>query len=250
MKSEYRDLFDARGAHYNLANRQFPEARAEEARALLAHLNLSPGAAWLDLGAGGGFLAERAARQGHAGPAVGCDESMAFLAGASAYALRTIASFRRLPYPDGSFAAAASLAALHHAEDPGRVLSEMLRVTSRGGRVAVGDVAADSSASRFLNGFLDRHTTTGHAGRFYDAAAWADLLARGGGREIRAETVELSWRFCRSEEAREFSRELFGLVPQTTNDELDAALADLGLSEEAGGWRLPWKMVFASAERG
>jgi ubiquinone/menaquinone biosynthesis C-methylase UbiE len=250
MKSEYRDLFDARGGHYNLANCRFPEARAEEARALLEHLSLAAGTTWLDLGAGGGFLAERAAKQGLGGPAVGCDESMAFLAGASAYALRTIAAFRSLPYPDGTFAAAASLAALHHAEDPEHILSEMLRVTSPGGRVAVGDVAAESSAARFLNGFLDGHTTTGHAGRFYDAEAWAGMLARSGGRGIRVETVKLSWRFGRSEDARVFSRELFGLVPETTDSELDDAMAELGLFEDAGRWRLPWKMVFASARRG
>jgi SAM-dependent methyltransferase len=249
MKSEYRDLFDARGAHYNLANRHFPEARAEEARALLEHLRLPLEATWLDLGAGGGFLAERAALQGHAGPAVGCDESIAFLAGASAYALRTIAAFRTLPYPDGAFAAAASLAALHHADDPERVLSEMLRVTSPGGRVAIGDVVAGSRAARYLNGFLDRHTTTGHAGRFYDADAWAGMLARAGGRDIRAEAVELCWRFRRPEDAATFSRELFALVPETTDAELDAALKELGLSEEAGQWRLPWTMVFASADR-
>jgi ubiquinone/menaquinone biosynthesis C-methylase UbiE len=249
MKSEYRDLFDARGAHYNLANRQFPEARSEEARALLAHLSLSPSATWLDLGAGGGFLAERAAMQGHAGPAVGCDESMAFLAGASAYAVRTIASFRRLPYPDGAFAAAASLAAMHHAEEPERVLSEMLRVTSPGGRIAVGDVAVGSSAARFLNGFLDRHTTSGHAGRFYEAEVWAGMLTRAGGRGARAETVELHWNFCRPEDARAFCRELFGLVPETIDAEIDASLTELGLSGDAGRWRLPWRMVFASAER-
>ncbi len=249
MKSEYRDLFDARGAHYNLANRRFPEARAEEARALLAHLSLPSGATWLDLGAGGGFLAERAVKEGHAGAAVGCDESMAFLAGASAYTVRTIASFGRLPYPDGAFAAATSLAALHHAEEPERVLSEMLRVTSPGGRVAVGDVAAESSAARFLNGFLDRHTTTGHAGRFYEAGAWAGMLTRAGGSKVRAETVELYWSFCRPEDARAFCRELFGLEPATTDAEIGASLAELGLSGDAGLWRLPWKMVFASAER-
>jgi hypothetical protein len=76
------------------------------------------------------------------------------------------------------------------------------------------------------------------------------MLARSGGRGIRVETVKLSWRFGRSEDARVFSRELFGLVPETTDSELDDALAELGLFEDAGRWRLPWKMVFASAGRG
>src|SRR5262249_8137552 len=162
----------------------------------------------------------RAAIEGHAGPAVGCDESIAFLAGASAYALRTIASFRSLPYPDAAFAAAASLAALHHAEDPEAIVSEMLRVTSPGGRIAIGDVVAGSTASRFLNGFLDRHTATGHAGRFYGPDVWEGMLARAGGRGIRSESIGLHWRFRGAEDARTFSRELFGLVPETMDAEI------------------------------
>jgi SAM-dependent methyltransferase len=247
--TEYRVLFDARGARYNLANRLFPEARAEEAKNLLERLELPERARWLDVGAGGGFLADRAAAQGASGAAFGCDESAVFLAGAPSYALRAACEFTRLPFPDGAFPRAASLAALHHAEAADRVLAEMLRVTAPGGRIVLGDVAAHSPAALFLNDFVDRHTETGHAGRFHAPDGMRTLLERAGGHDARADAVEISWRFPTCEDAGTFCRELFGLTSETRSSELDAALSALGLARDSGGWRLPWSMVFASAVR-
>lgn len=245
--SEYRTLFDARGSRYNGANRLFPEARAEESERILAHLELAQGTRWLDVGAGGGFLAERTAAAGLASQPVACDASAAFLAEATAYALRTVADYERLPFGDHAFGAAGCLAVLHHAEDPEPVLREMLRVTAPGGRIAVGDVAAGTRAARFLNGFVDSHTDTGHAGRFYDAGALGDLLGRAGGTLARTEEIELSWKFAGRSDARHFCRELFGLRPDTQEPDLEAGLNWLGLTASPEGCRLAWGMVFASA---
>jgi SAM-dependent methyltransferase len=242
--SEYRAIFDARGARYNHANRLFPEARAEEGRRLLDHLPLSDGTRWLDVGAGGGFLASRADRRT---VPVGCDASPVFLSEARNYALRTVADYERLPFPGRAFGAAGCLAVLHHAEAPARVIAEMLRVTARNGRVAVGDAAAGSRAARFLNSFLDVHTDQGHAGRFYREETLAGFFERAGGRDIRAEAVEISWRFRSRADAPAFCRELFGLRADTDEADLQTALIELGLEESSNGWRIPWDMVFASA---
>jgi SAM-dependent methyltransferase len=243
--SEYRAIFDARGARYNHANRLFPEARAEEGERLLDHLRLREGTRWLDVGAGGGFLATRAADRRTV--PVGCDASPVFLSDARAYALRTVADYERLPFPNRAFDAAGCLAALHHAEAPDRVIAEMLRVTATGGRIAVGDVAAGSRAARFLNTFVDAHTDQGHAGRFYGGETLAGFLEEAGAREVRAEAVEVGWRFASSSDAPAFCRELFGLRPDTRDADLRVALIELGLEESNGGWRIPWDMVFASA---
>ncbi len=244
--SEYRELFDARGVRYNEANRLHPEARAEEAERVFAHTGVPTEGLWLDLGAGGGFLASRAAGHGIAAAPVGCDQSLTFLSGARGYALRAAVEDERLPFADGTFAASACLAALHHAEDPRRVLSEMLRVTGPG-RAAVGDVAGGSPAARFLNAFVDAHTDAGHAGRFYSPGELVALLEAAGGRDARGEVADLHWRFAGRSEARDFCRELFGLKPSTSDAAIEEALDGLGLESAAAGCRLPWSMVFASA---
>ena len=249
--SEYTEIFDARGGHYNLANRRYPEARREEAAALLDHLAL-PGDAprpWLDVAAGGGYLAESAAARRIGTPAIACDASLAFVLGATAYRARTVAQYDRLPFSEGAFSGSGCLAALHHADDPGPILAEMLRVTASGGRAAVGDVAADSPAAGFLNTFVDRHTATGHHGRFRTAERLLAAFAAAGGRDARAEEREIAWKFAGVAAAVDFSRELFGLLPETPAAAIERALRALGLAATADGVRLPWRMTFVSARR-
>jgi len=249
--SEYTSIFDARGGHYNLANHRFPEARSEEARRILAHMALDegPGGPWIDVAAGGGYLAERALAEGIERRAVACDASLPFLLEATAYRGRCIAQYPSLPFPDGAFSGSGCLAALHHAEDASRVVSEMLRVIAPGRRAAVGDVAPGSLPASFLNDFVHRHTETGHRGRFHSPGYFLEAFAAAGGVRPRAETLDLTWSFPSAASAVEFSRELFGLRPRTADDAIMAELRRLGLEEGAGGARLPWRMVFVSAAR-
>jgi len=248
--SEYTAIFDARGGHYNLANRRFPGARAQEARALLDHLALRdrPGP-WLDLAAGGGYLAERARAEGIGATAFACDASLPFLAGIRQGALRTVAQYESLPFADGSFTATGCLAALHHAENVHRIVAEMLRVTAPEGRAAVGDVAPGSAPAEFLNRFVDRHTETGHHGRFGSAKSLLDAFVDAGGKRPRAQETEIAWIFPSEAAALEFSRELFGLRPDTSDPAIAAELRALGLTESDGQTLLPWRMVFVSAAR-
>ena len=249
--SDYTAIFDARGGHYNLANRRYPHARAEEARTILAHLDLSPDDAtpWLDLAAGGGYLAERARAEGVGAPAVACDASLPFLVESTGYRGRTIAQYDRLPFADGSFSAAGCLAALHHADDPAAIAAEMLRIVAEGGRAAIGDVGPDSASARFLNGFVDRHTETGHHGRFVEAERLCDAFSASGGRRLRVEERDLEWHFPSAVAAVDFCRELFGLRPATKDAEIADAIARLGLYGDGPSARLPWRMIFVSAGR-
>lgn len=249
--SEYSTIFDARGGHYNLANHRFPSARAEEASAMLAHLAFAdrPEGPWLDLAAGGGYLAERARAEGVDRPAVACDASLPFLLESSRYRGRCVSQYESLPFADRSFAAVGCLAALHHADDPAAIAAEMLRVARPRGRAAVGDVAPGSAPAKFLNDFVDRHTDTGHHGRFTPPERLRKAFAAAGGRDARAEVVDLAWRFPSRSAALEFCRELFGLRPATADEDIGSALDGLGLAETDSGAHLPWKMVFVSAQR-
>lgn len=245
---EYQTLFDARGDLYSRANRRYPKARAAEAEALLSHLALKPSSRWLDVSAGGGYLSERAVAQGLPPARVSCDESLPFLRSAARPGGLGAASAQDLPFADGCFDAVACLAALHHAEDPEAVFREIVRVTAPGGRAALGDVAEDSEAARFLNGFVDRHTAPGHHGRFYSLASLTAFLRRAGGMSIHAERVRLAWTFDSAADAVLFCRDIFGLEASASDAAIRTALDALGGAESsAGAYRIPWTMHHVSA---
>ncbi len=246
---EYQTLFDARGALYNRANRLYPEARAEEAATILQHLALTPDSRWLDVHAGGGYLSDRARARGLPPAKVACDGSLQFLHSSGHPISSCVSIAEALPFPDRTFDAVACLAALHHADDPRAVCRELLRVTTPGGRAAVGDVAEDSPAARFLNGFVDRHTKSGHRGRFYSLEALESFLADAGGRNLRAERANLFWTLPSKNDAVLFCRSLFGLEASTTDADIETALAELGAGPEPAGFRIPWTMHDASAAR-
>jgi SAM-dependent methyltransferase len=202
----------------------------------------------VDVSAGGGYLSERAGISRLPRAQFSCDASLAFLRSGSD-GRRCVAGSETLPFSPGAFDAAACLAALHHAEDPVAICRELLRVVSRGGRAALGDVAEGSPASRYLNGFVDRHTEAGHHGRFYSLRTLGDFFASAGGCGLRAEQAELRWVLPTRADAVDFFRCLFGLLPSATDAEIDRALGELGAAEDGGAFRVPWTMHFVSASR-
>jgi SAM-dependent methyltransferase len=246
---EYQTLFDARGEQYNQANRLYPEARREEARALLAHLSPHSDSPWLDVSSGGGYLSARAVEEGCPRARFACDGSVKFLRAAGRPESACAARSEELPFSDGSVGGAACLAALHHSESPESALRELLRVCRPGARAAVGDVAAGSRAARVLNGFVDRHTEAGHRGRFYEPGFFSRALGLAGGREIRGERMDLQWWLPRRTDAVLFFRGLYGLREETQDSGILEALDFLGAEESGGAFRVPWTMNFASAAR-
>jgi hypothetical protein len=95
----------------------------------------------------------------------------------------------------------------------------------------------------------NRQTDTGHRGRFRSADYFLEAFAAAGGKAERAEVRDLTWVFPSETSAGEFSRELFGLRPDTPGEAILAELRRLGLAEKGGEVRLPWRMVFVSAAR-
>jgi SAM-dependent methyltransferase len=204
---------------------------------------------WLDVSAGGGYLSDRARARGLPPARFVCDGSLPFLRSGGTSSGVCVAAADRLPFPAGGFGAVSCLAALHHAEDPRAAGRELLRVTSAGGRAALGDVAQGSEASRFLNGFVDRHTESGHHGRFYSLEDFAEFLSGDGARDRRAETVSLRWMLPTRRDAVVFFRDLFGLIPSTTDAEIEEALNALEAADGPDGFRIPWTMQFVSVSR-
>lgn len=101
----------------------------------------------LDLGAGNGWLASRAAMEGHLVLALdprdddvdGLGAARGLMEGGRPPFGRVVACFESLPVPSGSFDLVVFNASLHYALDLAVVLSEAARVLRPGGRIAVLD---------------------------------------------------------------------------------------------------------------
>jgi 2-polyprenyl-6-hydroxyphenyl methylase / 3-demethylubiquinone-9 3-methyltransferase len=108
-------------------------------RVLLERLGLDPSRApLLDVGCGGGLIAEEFARMGF--PVSGIDASPGSIDTARAHAREqgyeidyTVGSAESLPYAAGSFRVVACCDVLEHVDDVDQVLSEVARVLGRGG---------------------------------------------------------------------------------------------------------------------
>ena len=162
------------------------EALAERIGSVLA---LRGGERVLDVGCGAGALAYAVAPVAREVVAVDSDASMVAVARANAPAnVRVeLADGERLPFDDGEFDVAATLRTLHHTLHPGRLVAELVRVTTPGGIVFVVDQLApvDEEEARALNEFeRARDASTSHVLAEHELR---ELFAQLGLNVVRAE---------------------------------------------------------------
>lgn len=244
----YRRIFEFRGGSYNAAHALVPDARETERALLLDRLDLRHGLRVLDVPAGGGWVADGLRARPSGVTTVCLEPAAAFAAGIDATHPRVRGALVALPFASASFDRVASLAGTHHLEDRLAFFHECRRVLRPGGRFVVADAAADSPAARFLNGPVDRFTSTGHDGRFFAAGEATDLLLRAGFVDAREEHVPFAWTFPDRGTLVRFCVLLFGLVRATEDDVAAALDAHFAIAEDAGRRAsLPWSLVYASA---
>ena len=111
------------------------------AREFLAWLGVPPDRRWLDVGCGTGALAQTILEVASPGEVKGVDQSVGYVEYARAQSTDVRASFdvadaRALPFETGSYDAVVSGLVLNFLPEPGRRVSEMVRVARPGGTVA------------------------------------------------------------------------------------------------------------------
>jgi ubiquinone/menaquinone biosynthesis C-methylase UbiE len=127
-----------------------------ETRCAFGLLESLPGERILDVGCGTGNFSLKLAAAGAVVTGVDLSEEMLTVARRRAAGEGRSIDFlpgagESLPFDDGSFDAAITMATLEFVDDPEKVLGEMLRVTRPGGRVLVGVINRDSPWGQLYN---------------------------------------------------------------------------------------------------
>lgn len=235
----YEEVFQLRGATYDGAMGRFPDARREEFLNTIGRAALPAGAVVGDVPAGGGYLA-RYLPQGCRW--LGHEPCAAFGHGATDQDRDLLP----LPWADASLDAALSIAGVHHLEDKVPLFAELARVVKPGGRLVLSDVHRDSAVSRFLDGWVDRHNSTGHVGSYLGDHTLAEL-ERAGWTIVSAERVGFHWRFANRTDMGEFCHRLFDLrtsVPAETGRTIEA---ELGVDDLPDGIGMRWELFMVAA---
>lgn len=245
---DYATIFAARGLAYHEAMERWPGARDSELRAAVEPLRIEPGERLIDMPSGGAYLARL------------LPPTASYLAVETASAFHAVASAKpgvssvlvealdRTGLPDGAGDAIVCLSGLHHIADRGPVYAEMARLLRPGGRLCIAEVGLGTPVDRFLNGFVDAHSTQGHEGDFFSPRDVEALAARG--LEIRSDQqVDYTWEFPDEESMATFCKLLFGIDRASPAEVLRGIGETVGYSLSTGRCSMGWGLRVVLAQR-
>ena len=237
----YEEIFDARGSAYDRAMQRWPDARREDFQVPLGWLDPKPGETIVDVPAGGGYLRGYLPESCHW---FGHEPCASFREGEPASGTDLLP----LPWPDGFADAAISVAGVHHLDDKRPLFCELGRVVAEGGRFVLADVHQDSAVRRFLDGFVGRYNSTGHAGCYLGVRTLEDLRETAWVVE-RAERVPFCWWFADRESLAGYCRMLFDMRDIEEESVLAGVEQYLGLNYRNGAVGMNWELFLVLARR-
>ena len=229
----YADIFQVRGQQHAEAFRRFPESVREEVNAILALAAPQPNEICLDLPAASGFLSRYLSVPGVRMMAVEPSRQLYDLC-KLAVEHSFMAPLNRLPFQDEHVDVAICLAGLHHEQALDEIFAEVFRILRKGGRFAVAEVNQGSRPADFLNGFVNQHSSLGHAGTFA-SSAYVELL-EAAGFDVTVDTVaEYHWRFASESDMAECLRLMFGIDRAAPGEIISAVSEQLGIDHSPDG---------------
>ncbi|HVR10236.1 MAG TPA: methyltransferase domain-containing protein [Thermoanaerobaculia bacterium] len=242
-----------RGRFYSHANEELPSVRANEFSATTREIGPRAGDAVLELGCGNGLLTGRlAAGVGERGAVHAIDVSHSVLLRlkkgiASNNVIPALFDGQNLPFGDGCFDAAVSLANFHHVAAKLAILREVHRVLRAGGRFVLVDVCADTPVQRYFDGPVNSFCSTGHNHPFLGRDDCARLCDQSGLRLARWRMQEVPWRFQSCDEAQWFLHKIHDAQCSPAHC-LSEARRHLAFGRDQDGmWSLEWQLFFLTA---
>ena len=225
---DYKRCFENRVHQYKYAVQTYPGVMVDEHATVVDRLDLFDGCRVLDIGDSG-------IRDSLVG--VGLGVSIDF-------------KFENLPFESGSFDRIIILAVLHHIsiEERAVLYKECMRILAPGGRIVIADVISGSPQDYWLYGIVNRYTSNGHCGVFFNESD-AQLI-RSAGFVVECEQVSYHWYFRNSVDMEDFIINIFGMDLLGPGENLyDIVDKNLSLVEGDGkGVKFEWKLIYFIAK--
>jgi SAM-dependent methyltransferase len=247
MFSAYRDIFQKRGHLYHQAMTLYPWARAEEFHHILRMADLQDGDIVCDIPSGGGYLrifVERTVSLLH----IETSEVFADLCLSNGVSNVMLATMEDIPFGNGSVDKVLSLAALHHVDKKERFFSEANRILKKGGTLTIADVRAHSTASEFLDGFVNAHNTMGHKGNYIHDKTQGDLV-KNGFAIMQSTPILFHWEFDTPQAMGRFCQMLFGIDNADSAQIVEGIQKHVGYSAGRSGCLMNWELFFINARK-
>lgn len=246
MFQSYEQIFSKRANAYQKAMELYPAARQREFQLAVERAGLTAADVICDAPSGGGYL--RAYLPADIGRYLAVETAPDFTVHCPLGKHdRTVRSpLDDIAIENNSVDACINLAGSHHLHDKSRFFSEARRILKPGGRLVLADAEKGTRVDRFLNGFVDRHSSMGHDGIFLDESTAAEITGCGF-RVHDDELIGFPWAFETRKDIGIFCKLLFGIDLAAADDVLAGTEEILGYMPGPGEFNLAWSLRYIVA---
>lgn len=249
MFETYTDIFNERGKLYHQAMMEYPLARQKEFELVVDMLDLSPGLVLCDVPSGGGYLENFINTPNLKLYSV--ETSAEFAASTDSLCDNTTilcSTISSIPLENAVLDRVLSLAGLHHVDQQSSFYCEAHRILKDDGILVLADVWAGSGVDRFLNGFVDQHSSMGHKGDFLTEKTLKELEASGF-RILSNQKQAYTWQFSSAEAMAQYCKKLFGINQAELSTILQGIEINLGYEVTEAGCFMNWELYFVKAAK-